>query len=58
MHKGLRLVYLNNYLDIVYSLKTSKRYHRNKNIACSFFIVTNFEIWVYKGMIIQFLLVT
>ena len=25
---------------------------------CSFFIVTNFEIWVYKGMIIHFLLVT
>ena len=58
MHKGLRLVYLNNYLDIVYRLKISKRYHTNENIACSFFVVTNFEIWVYKGMIIQFLLVT
>ena len=36
----------------------SKRYHTNKNIARSFFMVTNFEIWVYKGMKIYFLLVT
>ena len=35
-----------------------KRYHTNENIACFFFIVTNFKISVYKGIIIQFLLVT
>ena len=43
MHIGLRLVDLNNYLDIVYMFKISKRYHANENITCSFFIVTNFE---------------
>ena len=49
MRMKILLVPLNHYC---------KRYHKNENIACSFFIVTNFEIWVYKGMIIHFLLLT
>ena len=41
-----------------HNMSEEKKQYVSYYSHCSFFIVTNFEIWVYKGMIIYFLLVT
>ena len=50
---GIHKNYMNK-RHIVLFIATNMGIHRN----CVFLLVTNFEIWVYKGMKIHSLLVT